>query len=147
MLLYHLEKYRYKDHWPPEGTLYADGRWNTAGQWIIYTSPTIALAKLEILANESNLPIRRVCMEIEVPEEAGVYTQHLNSLPKNWMQKPYPVILAQFTVGFLASGDLLMQVPSAQSTREFNYLINVRHPLFHANVHLVDVFDEPLILV
>ena len=42
----------------------------------------------------------------------------------------------------------MLEVPSAQSHREFNYLINVRHPQFHSLVKLKGVqselFDERL---
>ncbi|MCB0506206.1 MAG: RES family NAD+ phosphorylase [Cyclobacteriaceae bacterium] len=142
MILYHLEKWKYKDAWPPEGTLHAEGRWNKTGQWVIYTSPNIALAKLEILANENNLPIKRVCLVIEVPDKTNIYKVELKDLPDNWMLMPYPAELTYHTVQFLNKGYLLMRVPSAQSKREFNYLINVRHPDFYKQVKLKDVFEE-----
>ncbi len=143
MILYHLDKWKYRNIWPPEGTLHADGRWNKPGQWIIYTSPTISLTKLEILANENNLPIKRVCMIIEVPDDAEIFEIDVATLPKNWMAKPYPSQLINYTSQFLASDKLLMRVPSAQSFREHNYLIDIRHPEFHAKVRKLDVFEEP----
>lgn len=142
MILFHLDKWKYRDVWPPEGTLHADGRWNKPGQWIIYTSSSISLAKLEILANENNLPIKRVCMAIEVSDEAEVFEIDVASLPKNWIAKPYPSQLVNYTSQFLASDNLLMQIPSAQSFREHNYLINVRHPDFFHLVKKLDVFVE-----
>ncbi|MCP4459264.1 MAG: RES family NAD+ phosphorylase [Cytophagales bacterium] len=143
MILYHLDKWKYREHWPPEGTLYAAGRWNKPRQWIIYTSPTISLAKLEILANRNNLPINYVCMTLEVSDDADIQTINYRSLPNNWMDKPYPPDLVQFTTKFLTSGKLLLKVPSAQSHSESNFLINVRHPAFYDNVKLLDVAIEP----
>lgn len=143
MILYHLEKWKYRKTWPPEATLYAEGRWKKPGQWIIYASPTIALAKLEILANENNLPIKRVCMVIEVSDKAGIYKIEGKDLPGNWMFMPYPTELVKYTVQFLDSDYLLMRIPSAQSIREYNYLLNVRHPDFHQLVKLKEVFEEP----
>jgi RES domain-containing protein len=143
MILYHIDKWKYRDVWPPEGILFADGRWNKPGQWIVYTSSTISLAKLEILANENNLPIKRVCMTIEVSNSTDIFEIDINALPENWMSKPYPVPLVNFTSQFLASGKLLMRVPSAQSHREYNILINVRHPIFYEKVKLLDVSEEP----
>ncbi|MCK5277162.1 MAG: RES family NAD+ phosphorylase [Cyclobacteriaceae bacterium] len=143
MILYHINKWKYRNVWPPEGTLFADGRWNKPGQWIIYTSLTISLAKLEILANENNLPIKRVCMTIEVSDSADVFEIDVDALPENWMSKPYPVQLVNYTSQFLTSGNLLMRVPSAQSYREQNFLINVRHPKFNDSVKLSDVSEEP----
>ncbi|MFT5640951.1 MAG: RES domain-containing protein [Cyclobacteriaceae bacterium] len=143
MILYHLEKTKFKDVWPPQGTLFSDGRWNKAGQWIIYCSPSIALAKLEILANENRLVNDRICMTIEVDEEAEIYSIKKDSLPNDWMNKPYPTFLSQETKRFLASDQLLCEVPSAQSYRENNFLINVRHPSFYKLVKLIDVRPEP----
>lgn len=143
MILYHLDKSKYKDVWPPEGTLYADGRWNSAGQWVIYTSPTISLAKLEILANENNLPVERVCMTIEVPDTVKIYNVDLSKLPSNWMDSPYPNELVEITAEFLNSGKMIMSVPSAQSMREVNYILNVRHPEFYSIIKLLDVKLEP----
>lgn len=142
MILYHLDKWKYRAVWPPEGTLHADGRWNKPGQWLIYCSPAISLAKLEILANENNLPIRRVCMTIDVADNADVFEVSEKELPANWMEKPYPPTLIEYTQQFIESGLLLMQVPSAQSYREQNYLINVRDPEFNKRVKLLDVAEE-----
>ncbi len=143
MILYHIDKWKYRHVWPPEGTLHGSGRWNEMGQWLIYCSPTISLAKLEILANESFLPLKRVCMTIEVPDDQGIYIVGVNNLKSNWMAKPYPDGLLIHTQEFLNSDHLLMKVPSAQSYREFNYLINVRHSQFHKTVKLVSVESEP----
>ncbi|RLD20697.1 MAG: hypothetical protein DRI71_10020 [Bacteroidetes bacterium] len=143
MILYHLDKWKYKEVWPPEGSLFADGRWNKPGQWVIYASPTISLAKLEILANESNLPVKRVCMTIEIAEKVDVFEVTQKDLPANWMEKPSPGSLIDYTKQFIESGSILMQVPSAQSYREQNYLINVRHPEFQKKVRLLDVSAEP----
>ncbi|MEQ8238546.1 MAG: RES domain-containing protein, partial [Cyclobacteriaceae bacterium] len=88
MILYHLEKSKFKDIWPPQGTLFSDGRWNKAGQWIIYCSPNISLAKLEILANENRMVNERVCMTIDVQEIIDIYEINIKDLPQNWMAKP-----------------------------------------------------------
>jgi RES domain-containing protein len=143
MILYHLVKSKYRDVWPPQGTLHAAGRWNKPGQWIIYTAPTIALAKLEILANTNGLPVAMCCMAIEVPDGAKVLEIKRHELPENWMQKPYSENLNKFTKDFLHSDALLMRVPSAQSYRESNMLINVSHPQFGKLVKLMEVWDEP----
>lgn len=143
MILYHLEKWKYRNVWPPEGTLHAEGRWNKPGQWIIYTSPSIALAKLEILANENNLPIKRVCMVIEVPDKSRIYKVEAKGLSDNWESMPYPAELARNTAKILDKGHLIIRVPSAQSKREYNYLLNVRHPDFYKLVKLKEVFEEP----
>jgi RES domain-containing protein len=143
MILYHLDKWKYRKVWPPEGALFADGRWNKPGQWVIYSSPTVSLAKLEILANENSLPIKRVCMTIKVADNAEVFDIKPKDLPHDWMDIPYPVSLVDFTEQFIDSGKLLMLAPSAQSYQEYNYLINVRHPDFNKKVKLLKLAEEP----
>lgn len=143
MILYHLEKWKYRNVWPPESTLHADGRWNLPGQWIIYTSPIISLAKLEILANENNLPVKRVCIKFEVSDAVDMYIIESKNLPSNWMHNPYPASLSSLTSNLIKQEKLVMKVPSAQSYSEHNYLINVRHPEFHKLVKVLDVLDEP----
>jgi RES domain-containing protein len=143
MILYHMVREKYREVWPPQGTLHAEGRWNKPGQWIIYTAPSIALSKLETLANTSGLPVSMVCMAIEVPDNEKFFEIRRQQLPANWMLKPYPPDLHQFTKKFLNSDELLMKVPSAQSYREMNMLIKVSHPHFGKLVKLKEVWNEP----
>ena len=82
-------------------------------------------------------------MTIEVPDSTEIYEIDVASLPENWMAKPYPSQLVNYTSQFLDTGKLLMRVPSAQSYREHNILINVRQPEFHKSVKLLDVSNEP----
>lgn len=142
MILYHIEKSKFQDVWPPEGTLHGKGRWNRIGQWIIYTSPSIALAKLEILANDNFLPIERVCMVIEVSDEAAVFEVDEDLLPPKWYEFPPNSQHTKLTDAFLNLDKLLMKVPSAQCHREHNYLINVKHSRFEEQVRLVETFKE-----
>jgi RES domain-containing protein len=37
--------------WSGDGGLYADGRWHTAGNRIVYTASSLALAQLEVLVH------------------------------------------------------------------------------------------------
>ena len=143
MILYHLDRSKYRNAWPPRGSLYAEGRWNRAGQWVIYCSPSIALAKLEVLANESFLPVARICMTIELTEQSNVYEVEREQLPGDWFAKPYPKSLQLIANKFFESEHLLMKVPSAQSHREYNCLIKVDHPRFSKDVRLIDVLPEP----
>ena len=144
MHLYHIEKAKYQNIWPPRGALYADGRWNRAGQWILYTSPTVSLAKLEILANENRSPIDRVVMTIEVDDNASILHLNEKDLPDGWTQRPAPSGLYRITQTWIEKGDhLIMAVPSVQSHKERNFLINLNHPCFPDQVKLVNTEPEP----
>ncbi|MEM6642039.1 MAG: RES family NAD+ phosphorylase [Bacteroidota bacterium] len=143
MTLYHLQKNKYSTVWPSEGTLFGKGRWNLPGQWIIYTSATLSLAKLEILANEPLVPVERVSVIIEIPDDEKAFEVPLEILPENWHKIPYPKVLTSYTQQFLSEGWLVMKVPSAQCFTEFNYLLNVRHPRFNSDVKVQSINPEP----
>ena len=82
-------------------------------------------------------------MTLSVSADALVTEVDKSKLPDNWNRKPYPQELASFTHEFLdAKIYLMLKVPSAQSFREYNYLINVEHPGFNKWVKLTDTSPE-----
>ncbi len=143
MIVYRMEKKKYEDHWPSRGALYSEGRWNKPGQWVVYCSESIALCKLEILANSGNLPIDRVVMTVEITDDSLIYDLPDKYLPQFWWSVPYPEILSNITGEFLKDKSYLaMKIPSAQSKRENNYLLNPSHTEFHSLVKLLSVENE-----
>jgi len=82
-------------------------------------------------------------MTISIEHSVETHKINIKDLPSDWTRKPYSPSLHDFTLKFLDSERLICEVPSAQSYREHNYLINVRHPNFHSMVQLTDVRPEP----
>jgi len=82
-------------------------------------------------------------MQIEVAGQVNIMEVNEEDLPKNWSLKPYPKSLTEVTKSFIQTDNLLLKVPSAQSHRESNFLINVRHQNFHTDAKLMEVFEEP----
>ena len=62
------------------GAAKSPGRWNEAGQHVLYTAPTIAIAVLETAAHidDGGLPLNRYLIEIEVPEAVWKARKELN---------------------------------------------------------------------
>ena len=89
MFVYRIEKEKYAKDWPSRGSLFSHGRWHRKGFWIIYCSSSIALAKLETLANSIVLPKKRVVLKIGIDESAPIKTISTDSLPEDWMVLPY----------------------------------------------------------
>lgn len=149
MNLYTIQKDSYKHVWPCRGALFAEGRWNRPGQWIIYTCATVSLAKLEILANSPLLPNNMFVMEIEVKPKVRIKYLKQGDLHSDRYKIPYPPQLAEITSDFLLrEKEHILAVPSAQSYREYNFLINALHPEFNVIFSLKKVehenFDERL---
>jgi len=136
MIIYRMEK-------ESRGAIYSEGRWNKPGQWIVYCSVSIALCKLEILANSGNLPISRVVISLEVADNAPVYELPEELMPPFWWGVPYPEVLSEITGEFLKDNTYAaMKVASAQSNREFNYLLNPSHPEFTNYVKVISTLPE-----
>ena len=149
MKVYRIERDERADHWPARGALYAPGRWNEQGFWVIYCSQTVALAKLELLANSVQLPVNRSLLEIEITSQAPIYTVTIESLPPDWMHLPYPASLHRLSEQLLRDNQYIaLRVPSRQSPTESNILLYAPHPRFHEWVNVVKTypiaFDERL---
>lgn len=143
MIIYRIEKEKYKDFWPSRGALYSEGRWNKPGQWIVYCSESIALCKLEVLANSGNLPISRVIVSIEIADDAPIYDLVEDLMPPFWWGIPYLDLLSDITGEFLKDNSYVaMKVPSAQSRREYNYLLNPSHAEFSKFVKVLSTTSE-----
>lgn len=138
MIVYRIEKQAYADQWPARGVLFGQGRWNARGFWIIYCSTTVALAKLEMLANSPQLPIDRVLLEIEIAPAAAIHQITDEELPSKWMEVPYPSSLHQITERLLGENQYVgLRVPSRQSPTEYNVLLYPPHPQFQELVKVV----------
>ncbi len=150
MLVYRIEKAKYQQVFPPRGSLFAEGRWNRRGMWVVYTSETVALAKLEALANSgSKLPDNRCLVTIEIKDDAPVVEITPEDLPKELYSVPYKKNLASYTHRVIDSQSYIAAiVPSIHSTVECNILLFPDYPKFDQYVRLVssepEGFDAPL---
>ncbi len=131
------------------GGLYTSGRWHRKGTRLLYTAQSIALSKIEVLANTSGkVPEQQVLITLEIRDDSSMLTLSAAALPNNWHCFPYPAELAGITKQWIQEGRYwIMRVPSAQSPREYNYLLNPQHPT-HASLRLVNInpheFDRRL---
>lgn len=128
-----------------EGAELAGGRWNSRGTRIVYTSWSISLAILEILAhlqNESHLA-SYVLFEVKF-EEHQIEHLDLEHLPPDW--SAYPPSASTQVIGdtwVSEQRSLALKVPSAIVPMEENYLINPRHPDF-GHLDIGDPLPLPL---
>ena len=136
MLVYRIEKAKYKDIFPSRGSLFVEGRWNRRGMWVVYTSETVALAKLEALANSgSKLPNNRYLTTIELDDQSPVVDIPTESLPKDWNRVPYPRALAYMIKQVIDEKTYVAAlVPSIHSPMERNVLLFPDHPEFSGYV-------------
>jgi RES domain-containing protein len=115
------------------GVLTASGRaarWNSNGQFMIYTASTRALACLENLVHRKSIgadELFRVTL-IEIPDNLKMEKIDKKKLPVNWQE--YINYAASQSLGdawLKKHKTAVLQVPSAIISEEYNYLLNPQH--------------------
>ena len=108
-------------------------RWNSRGQFVIYTAASRALACLENVVHRSGeglLDVFRV-MVIHIPDTILIETLSVAQLPANWFDFQQYARCQQLGEAWLQSGrTAVLKVPSAIIPNEWNYLISPAHPDF-----------------
>jgi len=143
MILHRITTKAYANDLSGTGAMLYGGRWNRRGIRMLYTSESLSLAALEIIANinSSQLGVNLYCIEIDFAE--GLEITLAQQLPEGWNAFPYTSGSVVFGTYFFKNGGLCLKVPSAIIPTEHNYLLNPLHKDFH-EIKVVDV--RPLIL-
>lgn len=131
----------------------AANRWNLDGEYVIYAGSSRSLSTLELIVHRNSikkLPDYEV-MIISISEEEELMEQVLiQQLPENWRSfEAYYKLQNLGSAWYKNQSSLVLKVPSAVITREYNYIINTKHPAFREKVSLVRneeyFFDERLL--
>jgi RES domain-containing protein len=130
MFLYRVCRDQYVHELSGNGSKIHGGRWNSPGESAVYASSTKSLAVLECLTNTPPGILQNdfSILTLEVTGEVGIDEISLKNLPANWNKYPAPINLAKMGDKWLVSGkNLLLKIPSAVITDEYNYIINPLH--------------------
>lgn len=124
----------------------ASNRWNKKDEFVIYTGSSRSLSTLETVVHRSSInissPYKLVIIAID--DRTFIKEISVTDLPKNWKSIEAYVELQEIGSKWYNSLEsLILKVPSAIISQEYNYIINTKHPLFAANVILqsVENFD------
>jgi RES domain-containing protein len=128
-------------------------RWNKADQYVIYTGSSRSLATLELVVHRNNITPAFGCrvMIVSVADEERLFTiVSQANLPEDWRGiNAYSELQEIGSNWYKSNQSLLLKVPSAVISQEYNYLINTKHPDFLAKVKLVGTenyfWDERLV--
>jgi RES domain-containing protein len=115
------------------GAKVTGGRWNAAGDAVVYTSETQALACLETVVhlNAGGLPLNRYLVAVTIPDAVwgAARTESAGRLPVGWDAEPSGRASIRFGSAWIRSGaSALLRVPSVIVPDEYNVLINPLHP-------------------
>jgi len=114
-----------------EGARRYGGRWNHPGLKIVYTSATLSLAALEMLAGLHSIKILDAyeCICVKIPKN---FIHIPDTLPKGWNTIPAGSVAKDIGTQWLRTGDSpVLEVPSIVIPSEKNYLLNPDHPRFN----------------
>ncbi|RYY20601.1 MAG: RES domain-containing protein [Cytophagaceae bacterium] len=108
-------------------------RWNTAGQYVIYTAATASLACLENVVHRGaeGLQAPFKLMRLAIPDQLLIEEVSAATLPASWQQVTrYPQCQQIGSAWYALRRSAVLKVPSAIITAEANYLISTSHPDF-----------------
>jgi len=111
------------------GSGYA-ARWNSKGNFVIYTASSRTLACLENLVHRGGEGLNKTfkVVEIEIPDSLKIETIPYKQLGKNWIKRENYDRCQQVGDLWLKEKKApVLQVPSAIIPEESNYLIDTNH--------------------
>lgn len=131
MIVYRLSKLAYAADLSGLGARVAGGRWNSPGVALLYTSESRALCTAEIAVHTGLgfLPSGYQLITIMIPDNASISVIDPAKLQPGWRSFPCPSFTRIIGDKFVKENRyLVLKVPSALVSGDFNYLINPAHP-------------------
>lgn len=113
------------------------GRWNDAGEPVLYCATTLAVAVLETAAHigDGGLPLNRFVVVIDVPDQVWAQHERLEpaDLPPAWRAMPAGQASVRIGSAWLVSlRSPILLLPSAIVPEEQVALVNPLHPASRA---------------
>ncbi len=131
MEVYRVSKRLYQQDIIGTGAYLAGGRWNTVGNYMLYSAASRSLAILEVLVHISrNRPLDDYSIIVlYIPDELFVDAVDPARLPGTW-REDYGQTQPLGDEWLIGQSSLLFKVPSAIVKAEYNYLLNPNHEAF-----------------
>jgi RES domain-containing protein len=142
MQVFRLQKSKFNanDSLTGYGSCISGGRWNNPNTFCVYTSQSISLALLEIVAH-LNIPeafyiepYNIITIEID---DTFIF-DYTTTLPRLWNTFPPTPIAVSRTNDLLLSGKhMYLKVPSVIVSSEYNYILNPSHPGYYSHTKII----------
>lgn len=133
MEVFRLSREKFAANLSGKGAAIKGARWNSAGVELIYTAANRSLAMAEVAVHFTlaTLPDDYVMVSIFIPDTVSIKKTRLSDLPADWDVFPHPASTQIVGDQFVADNDYcVLQVPSAVTKGDYNYLINPNHAEF-----------------
>lgn len=145
MEVYRLSRKQYADTLSGKGAAIKGARWNSQGVELVYTAGNRSLAMAEVAVHFTlaTLPDDYMMITIYIPDNISVTKIQEKELPDQWNAFPHYVSTQKFGDAFVAENNYcILQVPSAVTYGDYNFLINPYHPEFK-NIKIITVENFP----
>ena len=144
MILYRIERRVHADKLDGAGAAREGARWNSIKTPMIYCGEHESTVVLEVLAHMGEIPADRVLVTYTLPDNVSVLRPALSALPRTWRDLPYHLATQHYGDTFIKEGKaLLLRVPTALATTEWNYLMNPKHAEMSKVKHSVSPLNYP----
>ena len=132
MEVYRLSKEKYKGDLSGKGASLKGARWNSMGVEVLYTASNRSLSMAEVAVH---IPLALAkdyyMLTIYIPDSVSVLKIKSSDLPDDWNKFPHSDSTKKIGDDFIREGKYcLLQVPSAVTPGDYNYLINPSHSEF-----------------
>ena len=137
IIIWRLELDKYiQDAFSGHGSARYPGRWNKAGDTVVYCSESLALATLEILVHLAGLDemLKMPYFKVSATLAHDIGITEINpkaaaNISKKWDAPSPPEELKAFGSQWYSEKKTpILKVPSVIVPEEYNFVINVRHP-------------------
>lgn len=139
MEVFRLLREQYANTLSGKGAAIKGARWNSQGVEIIYTAAnrSLALAEVAVHFTLATLPDDYMMITIFVPDNTSLIKLKEKDVPNGWNAFPHSHSTQRFGDSFVFDNEYcLLQVPSAVTKGDFNFLINPYHADFK-NIQII----------
>lgn len=131
METYRLSREKFATILSGKGAAIKGARWNSIGTELIYVASnrSLAMAEVAVHLTLATLPDDYVMITLYLPDTISILKLYQTDLPTNWNTFPHSACTQVFGDRFVTENKFcVLQVPSAVTQGDFNYLINPFHP-------------------
>jgi RES domain-containing protein len=139
MEVYRLSKEIYKDDLSGNGASIKGVRWNSMGVKVLYTASNRSLSMAEVAVH---IPLALAkgyyMIVLYIPDSISILKINPSDLPGDWNKFPHSTATKKIGDDFVKDGKYcVLQVPSAVTPGDYNYLINPAHSEF-SSIKIID---------
>ena len=142
---FRLSREKFASILPGKGAAIKGARWNSIGVELIYcaSNRSLAMAEVAVHLTLATLPDDYVMITLFLPDNISIQKLNPSDMPSNWNTFPHSASTQVFGDRFVAENKFcVLQVPSAVTQGDFNFLINPYHSEY-SGIHVVNAEKFP----